>query len=216
MSALPPIRVTKAKEVMPNAQRQHPVETPAPVTDVVPASEPVVVQTEEERRQQEALEYVQSRRVRPQQTPEQIEAIRQETLATIPRANGIPIPEVAAITEEQMRNNPSNYQPAIAETAQASAFQPTPTGQIVPSVTHNPSVLTEAARPAVAATPKDEDPRQQWVCVQGDGIRTVTDAVKHPVFGSDAHLMDQLVKCPQCGSISVRKLGPGEDPDRHP
>jgi hypothetical protein len=211
VSALPPIRVTKAK-------------------DVVPASEPVVEVTEEERRQQEALEYVQSRRVQPQQTPEQIEAMRQETLTMVPRVNGIPIPELAGITEEQMRNNPSNYQPAIAETAQASAFQPTPTGQIVPSVTldgypqtgtsagivSNPSVLTEAAKPAVAAKAKEADERQQWVCVQGDGIRTVTDAVKHPVFGSDAHLMDQLVKCPQCGSISVRKLGPGEDPDRHP
>ena len=195
MSALPPIVPTKKEEVPPG---------------IVPASQPVVEVTEEERRQQEAQEYLDSLRPNEKMTAERIEEIRQQALAAIPRANGIPIPESNEVTEEQLRNNPSNYQPAIENTFKAMS-----SATFAPTVSVNPSVVEEAAKPAVAAPVADTDERQQWVCVQGDGIRTVTDGVKHPVFGSDAHMLDQLVKCPQCGSISVRKVMPGEDPDRY-
>ena len=120
-----------------------------------------------------------------------------------------PAPE---ITEEQLRNNPSNYQPAMENTFKAmsaATFEPTVT-------VANPSVVEAAATPAVVAQAEATDERQQWVCVQGDGIRSETKGAKHPVFGSDAHMVDQLVRCPQCGSMSVRKVMPGDDPDRHP
>ena len=227
MSALPPIRLTKEKPKpipgvtvpMPGDEEEfNRLAIPGvPDPQIIPMSQQVPTgPTEEERRQQEAEEFL---RDHPQQrpaTPEEIEAERQATLATIPHAAGKPIPEIAGITEEQLRNNPSNYQPAMEQTVAANTFQATSTEVIRPTVTMNPSVNTEAAKPAVIAVTVTQDERQQWVCVQGDGIRTITDTVKHPIFGSDAHLMDQLVKCPMCGSISVRKVMDGEDPDRHP
>lgn len=197
MSALPPIRLTKEK-------------------GVVPAEQPVPTQTEEERRQQEAQEYLRDHPPRvKQQTPEEIEAMREQALAAIPHSLGVPIPEVSGVTEEQLRNNPSNYKPAMEQTI--AALVPTVSNETIVQrvLQENPSVLTEAAQPAVKAPVVERDERQQWVCVQGDGIRTVTDKEPHPIFGSDAHLMDQLVRCPVCNSISVRKVMPGEDPNHY-
>lgn len=161
--------------------------------EVVPADQPVVAQTEEERREQEAREYLASLPQRRQATPEEIEAERQQTLAGVPMINGLPIPENGTLTQEQLRNNPSNYQPAIEEFVAK-------TGEIaVATVTRE--------QPTTAA-----DTRQQWVCVTSDGIRTLDPkGGVHPPFGSDAHLMDMMVRCPRCNSASVRKVMPGED-----
>jgi hypothetical protein len=168
---------------------------------IIPADAPRILTTEEERRAQEARDYLASLpQAQRQRTEEEIQAIRAETLASVPMVNGVPIPEPTGLTQEQLRNNPSNYQPAIEEFVAKSAEQ------AVATVT----VTTQQERPVVEEKPVDE--RQQWVCVQSDGIRTLDNKGQvHPVFGSDAHLMDIMVRCPTCESVSVRKVQPGED-----
>lgn len=112
------------------------------------------------------------------------------TRASIPSFNGVIQPEPhPEITEEQMRANPSNYQPALEE--QLAAAEPART---------NPSVIVPTVAPAT-----EEDERQQWVCLQEDGIRT-----GHPVFRSNVHLINNMVQCPQCETTHVRRLEPGE------
>jgi hypothetical protein len=138
----------------------------------------------------------------------QVKAAREQMIAE-ERAEGERVralgPEPAPqITEEQLRNNPSNYVPAIDTFMAQSAeeFRMTVTTQ------DNPTVV----QPAPKAKADDDDKRQQWVCVTSDGIRSYDNkGALHPVFGSDAHLMDHMVTCPECGSTSVRKVQPGED-----
>jgi hypothetical protein len=168
--------------------------------DVVPASQPMVRTTEEERRAQEARDYLASLpQHQRQRTEEELQAIRAETLASVPMANGVPIPEPSGLTQEQMRNNPSNYQPAIEDFVAKSGEQ------AVATVTYS----APQEKPVKAA---EIDNRQWWVCVQSDGIRTMDNAGQvHPAFQSDVHLMDVMVRCPVCESVSVRKVQPGED-----
>lgn len=77
--------------------------------------------------------------------------------------------------------NPSDYRPAEPE---------------------NASVVPPAAKPKERAP----DKRQAWVCVTDMGIRT-----GHEVFRSDAHLLGNMVRCPECEGISVRKVEDGEE-----
>ena len=169
---------------------------------VIPAEQPVVEITEQERRQQEVQEYLDSLKPTPTMSAERIEEIRQQVLATVPMANGVPIPESGTLTQEQMRNNPSNYQPAIEPyLEQAGVSSET---IVMGEIREEPPVETVA--------PQAVDERQQWVCVQSDGIRTLDNTGRvHPAFGSNAHLLDNMVACPTCGSLSVRKVGDGED-----
>ena len=108
------------------------------------------------------------------------------------------------ITEEQLRNNPSNYVPAIDSFVAKSneEFKMTVTTQ------ENPSVVQPAPKPQ----PVESDDRQQWMCVTSDGIRSYDNKGNlHPIFRSDAHKLDHMVTCPECGSTSVRKVAPDED-----
>lgn len=231
-------------------------------TQVVPAEQPVVEQTEEERREQEARDYVNSLRPTEQMTEERIQEIRADVLRSIPHVGGKPVPETTAVTEEQLRANPSNYVPAIADYVKDQ--EPPPPSSMMGAMLHgypaqirpdgtmyvpeHPLLdtrmpyevqldylnrlkgIAEAPRPTTdsersrggvyiqekAAPVEPTEERQGWVCVQGDGIRTNTNGGVHEVFYSDAHLLDRLVRCPQCDSISVRKVMPGEDPSQHP
>jgi hypothetical protein len=73
-------------------------------------------------------------------------------------------------------------------------------------------VVVTAASFAPSSQPAQADNRQWWVCVQSDGIRTLDNTgTVHPAFQSDVHLMDVMVRCPVCDSMSVRKVQPGED-----
>lgn len=175
---------------------------------VVPATQPVVEITEEERRAQEARDYLASLPpAQRQRTEEEIQEEAAALRATIPMANGKPIPEPSGLTQEQMRNNPSNYQPAIDPfLAQAGRSDE----QIVMGVTREEPPVQQAA----PVKPQDTDTRQAWVCVQSDGIRTMDNKGQvHPIFRSDVHLMDVMVRCPVCDSTSVRKVLDGEDLD---
>lgn len=110
-----------------------------------------------------------------------------------------PTPE---ITEEQLRNNPSNYVPAI-DTFLAQSKE-----EMNVSVTQNPSVRV----PDQVVESSEQDERQLWVCVMSDGIRSFDATGKlHPAFRSDAHKLDQMVRCPTCESVSVRKVMADED-----
>lgn len=169
---------------------------------VVPASQPVEEVTEQERRAQEARDYLASLPQRKPATPEEIEAERQATLATIPMANGRPIPESGTLTQQQMENNPSNYKPAIEGFIEAQR----------PAVQQEEPIVVTAATFAQPAKPTSKDERQMWLCVQSDGIRTMDNKGQvHPAFQSDAHLADRMVRCPVCDSASVRKVMEGED-----
>lgn len=106
------------------------------------------------------------------------------------------------ITEEQLRNNPSNYVPAI------DSFLAQSKEEMHVTVTQNPSVRV----PDPVAVTEDSDTRQLWVCVMSDGIRSFDATGKlHPAFHSDAHKLDQMVRCPTCESVSVRKVLADED-----
>lgn len=129
-----------------------------------------------------------------------------------------PTPE---ITSAQLADNPSNYIPGIEENrrrALEAQEAPDEHEALVAQARHamldeeRGGVVTAAAKPAVP-TPKveREDTRQLWVCVGADGIRTMTNGTLHPVFRSDAHLIGEMVACPQCGQTSVRKVQPDED-----
>lgn len=112
-------------------------------------------------------------------------------LADLPRFAGVLQPEPVMTTKEQRENNPSDYHPP-EETVPAT------------SAAENPSVM----RPEPVIKPVEADPRQAWLCLQPDGVRT-----DHPMFRSNAHLLDQAVLCPKCENMHVRKLQPGENPD---
>jgi hypothetical protein len=192
------------------------------VGGVIPASQPVVEITEQERRQQEVQEYLDSLKPTPTMSAERIEEIRQQVLATVPMANGIPIPESGTLTQEQMRNNPSNYQPAIEPYLEQAAVSSDTIvigvhveDTVAPPENQQGGAFAAAARvaaPVVAPEPQPVDERQQWICVGSDGIRTLDSAgAVHPAFRSDAHLLDNMVQCPTCKSFSVRKVMPDED-----
>lgn len=189
------------------AQFMEPKEDP----HVVPASQPVVEQTEQERRAQEARDFLASLPpAQRQRTEEEIAAERAEVLATVPMANGVPIPESGTLTQEQMRNNPSNFQPAIEPFLEQAGVS---SETIVMGVKREPvDVLLTQEQIDNAPKPQETDNRQWWVCVQSDGIRTMDNkGVVHPAFQSDVHLMDVMVRCPLCESVSVRKVMPGEN-----
>lgn len=116
--------------------------------------------------------------------------------ASIPMFNGVPIPENHRLTREQLENNPSDYHPPDETFV--------PPVRIEEEPLPNPSVMQIAPKPAPTTT----DERQQWFCLQDDGIRT-----RHPVFGSNAHLIEQMVACPVCGNTHVRRVEPGEPID---
>jgi hypothetical protein len=202
---------------------------PKPDPHVVPATQPVEEQTEQERRAQEARDYLASLpQAQKQRTEEEMQAIRNETLASVPMVDGKPIPESGTLTQEQMRNNPSNYQPAIepfieqasvsSETIEMGIIRDGQPGYYQPDIeaSRNSDAIVvggvdakEKARVKPEAPP---DNRQWWVCVQSDGIRTMDNkGVVHPAFQSDVHLMDVMVRCPVCDSTSVRKVLDGED-----
>jgi hypothetical protein len=176
--------------------------TPIEDPEIIPADAPRVEQTEQERRAQEAREYLESLPpAQRQRTEEEIEAIRQQTLASVPMVDGKPVPEPSGLTQEQMRNNPSNYQPAIEDSVAKS-------GEVAFATVTRETPVQEAP----PRKPTDVDNRQWWVCVQSDGIRTMDNKGQvHPPFQSDVHLMDVMVRCPVCDSVSVRKVLPGED-----
>ena len=139
--------------------------------------------------------------VKAEETPEEKAARldREDALtrASIPMVNGLPIPEHVNLTREQLENNPSDYHPPSGDV-------PIPVRQeedtFVSQV--NPSVMIPEQHPV----PVDSDDRQQWLCLQDDGIRT-----RHPAFRSSAHLIDHMVACPECGNTHVRMVQPGED-----
>jgi hypothetical protein len=203
MADLPPIKPTPKV-----ADAAHTIRT-----TVVRADQPVEVETEEEIRQREAQEYLDSipESQRQRMTEEEIQAERDATLAGVPMANGKPIPEPSGLTQEQMRNNPSNYQPAIEDTIAANTFTGVSSEIMAPTVTRGEPVIVNAASfDKLPAT--EEDNRQWWVCIQSDGIRTMDNKGQvHAAFQSDVHLMDVMVRCPVCESVSVRKVQPGED-----
>lgn len=111
-----------------------------------------------------------------------------------------PVPSIGP-TAEQLANNPSDFRPEEHPEVDEGAIN-LGAEQVA---ARNPSVLVEAARPAVAAPPVDDDRRQRWVCVEANGIRT-----EHPAFHSDVHLLENLVRCPVCDSTSVRMAEAGE------
>jgi hypothetical protein len=104
-------------------------------------------------------------------------------------------------TLEQLQNNPSDFRPEDHPEVDEGAIN-LGAEQVA---AQNLSVLPEAAKPAVATPAADTDKRQRWVCIEQNGIRT-----EHPVFHSDVHLLENLVRCPVCDSTSVRMADPAE------
>lgn len=111
---------------------------------------------------------------------EQAEAARLKKLGPKPNSG---------VTPEMLENNPSNYRPP--------PFVSTGPEQIVGGT----AGVLATATPA----PRDTDQRQRWLCINDTGIRT-----GHPVFHSDAHTLGFMVRCPECGGMSVRKVMDGE------
>lgn len=128
------------------------------------------------------------------------------TLASIPKVNGVPIPEHVNLTREQLENNPSDYHPPgedvpIPVREEEDTFVEHHVTVVDPRPQPNPSVMVPEPQPVA-----EIDDRQQWLCLQDDGIRT-----RHPAFRSSAHLIDHMVACPVCGNTHVRMVQPGED-----
>ncbi len=111
-------------------------------------------------------------------------------------------PQPNGVTEEDLRNNPSNYVPPSEPPDNAPGYDPFANSVVAV----NPSIHAETVpAPRVASPPESADTRQRWLCVGSDGIRT-----GHPAFRSDVHLMGSMVACPECDSQRVRKIEPGE------
>lgn len=94
------------------------------------------------------------------------------------------------ITPEMRANNPSDYHPQPDETIDIRDYPP------------NPSVIQVPQDRSKASA---ADTRQRWICIGDTGIRT-----GHPAFRSDAHHLGQMVHCPECDGIHVRKVAPDE------
>ena len=132
----------------------------------------------------------------PEQKQARLDREDAETRASIPMVNGVPIPAATGLTREALENNPSDYHPPDVEIPPPVREEE----ERLPVV--NPSVMLQMPAPE----PVKVDTRTQWFCLQDDGIRT-----RHPVFGSEAHMLDKMVACPVCGNTHVRKVEPGEN-----
>lgn len=123
----------------------------------------------------------------------QEEAARAELAAVKPTT-----PDPAVILAEQ------------AEAARVRKLGPEPNPEITQeALENNPSNYKPPEEatpmPRAAAKPADGDTRQRWLCINDMGIRS-----GHPVFRSDAHVLGNMVVCPECGGMCVRKVMDGE------